>query len=208
MGTNKYMFTCGASEYVGDLCMKSNAVVFGIINTCVSFIIHFCMMKSKTDSNSGIISVGEEIATQGLPAGILYSLVQEMVILTLKVTLLSAFATLSPSQSEIFDHSIEAMQSLTLVDPRRLPELFEMAKHVSQPARTLKRVFQADYYAHPEHYNPLNCSICVLNCLYSEKRFPRLLTNEQPQDLMRNGYTLVGLCDISCDIGGSLEVVH
>lgn len=44
--------------------------------------------------------------------------------------------------------------------------------------------------------------------MYWEQRFPRLLTNEQLQDLMKKGCPLVGLCDITCDIGGSVEFVN
>lgn len=48
----------------------------------------------------------------------------------------------------------------------------------------------------------------AVNCMYWEKRFPRLLTNEQLQGLMSKGCPLVGFCDITCDIGGSLEFVN
>ncbi|XP_052198511.1 alpha-aminoadipic semialdehyde synthase isoform X2 [Diospyros lotus] len=123
----------------------------------------------------------------------------------------------------------------TFVDPSRLPELFGMPVN-SQSARTSKRVFQvygcvvtcqdmvepkagtksfskADYYAHPEHYNPIfhekiaPYASVIVNCMYWEKRFPRLLTTNQVQDLMRKGCPLVGISDITCDIEGSIEFV-
>ncbi|KAK4478988.1 hypothetical protein RD792_014495 [Penstemon davidsonii] len=47
-----------------------------------------------------------------------------------------------------------------------------------------------------------------VNCMYWEKRFPRLLSTEQLQDLMRNGCPLVGISDITCDVGGSIEFVN
>uniref|UniRef100_A0A803R242 Uncharacterized protein n=1 Tax=Cannabis sativa TaxID=3483 RepID=A0A803R242_CANSA len=46
------------------------------------------------------------------------------------------------------------------------------------------------------------------SCMYWEKGFPRLLSNEQLQELMWKGCPLVGLCDITCDIGDSLESVN
>lgn len=44
--------------------------------------------------------------------------------------------------------------------------------------------------------------------MYWEKRFPRLLSTDQLQDVMRKGCPLVGVCDITCDVGGSIEFVN
>lgn len=44
--------------------------------------------------------------------------------------------------------------------------------------------------------------------MYWEERFPRLLSTEQIQDLIRKGCPLVGVSDITCDIGGSIEFVN
>ena len=55
--------------------------------------------------------------------------------------------------------------------------------------------------------NALIFSLSV-NCMYWEKRFPPLLTTKQLQDLMRKGCPLLGISDITCDIGGSLEFVN
>jgi hypothetical protein len=44
--------------------------------------------------------------------------------------------------------------------------------------------------------------------MYWETRFPRLLSTKQLQDLMRIGCPLVGVSDITCDIGGSIEFVN
>lgn len=44
--------------------------------------------------------------------------------------------------------------------------------------------------------------------MYWERRFPRLLTTEQLHDLMSKGCPLIGVSDISCDIGGSIEFVN
>ncbi|KAL0338828.1 UNVERIFIED_CONTAM: Alpha-aminoadipic semialdehyde synthase [Sesamum angustifolium] len=43
--------------------------------------------------------------------------------------------------------------------------------------------------------------------MYWERRFPRLLTTTQLQDLLRKGCPLVGISDITCDVGGSIEFV-
>ncbi|PON49418.1 Hopanoid-associated sugar epimerase [Parasponia andersonii] len=179
------------------------------------------MYSSLAAAKAAVISVGEEIATQGLPAGICPL-----------VFVFTGSGNVSLGAQEIFK-----LLPHSFVEPSRLPEVFEKAKYVSQPARTSKRVFQvygcvvtcqdmventvstkvfdkADYYAHPEHYRSVfheriaPYTSVIVNCMYWEKRFPRLLTNEQLQDLMRKGCPLVGLCDITCDIGGSLEFVN
>ncbi|XP_038710883.1 alpha-aminoadipic semialdehyde synthase isoform X2 [Tripterygium wilfordii] len=107
----------------------------------------------------------------------------------------------------------------------------------SEHARTSKRVFQVygcvvncqdmvkhkdsskafdkvDYYAHPEHYEPIfhekiaPYASAIVNCMYWEKRFPRLLSTQQHHDLMEKGCPLFGIADITCDIGGSIEFVN
>jgi len=55
------------------------------------------------------------------------------------------------------------------------------------------------------HYSHL---LILVNCMYWEKRFPQLLSYKQMQDLMSQGCPLVGIADITCDIGGSLEFVN
>ncbi|AQK56099.1 Lysine-ketoglutarate reductase/saccharopine dehydrogenase1 [Zea mays] len=44
--------------------------------------------------------------------------------------------------------------------------------------------------------------------MYWEKRFPPLLNMDQLQQLMETGCPLVGVCDITCDIGGSIEFIN
>eukprot|EP00249_Psilotum_nudum_P019538 c27304_g1_i1 orf=257-3433(+) len=79
-----------------------------------------------------------------------------------------------------------------------------------------------NYYAHPGQYhsvfheNIAPYASVIVNCIYWEKRFPRLLTNEQLQKLMLKdkdsiGNTtrpLIGIADITCDLGGSIECVN
>ncbi|XP_026430070.1 alpha-aminoadipic semialdehyde synthase-like [Papaver somniferum] len=79
------------------------------------------------------------------------------------------------------------------------------------PTRTFDK---ADYYAHAEHYNPIfhekiaPYASVIVNCMYWEKRFPRLLSIKQLQELTKNGCPLIGVADITCDIGGSIEFVN
>ncbi|THG19471.1 hypothetical protein TEA_007196 [Camellia sinensis var. sinensis] len=178
------------------------------------------MYPSLAAAKSAVISVGEEIATFGLSSGICPL-----------VFVFTGSGNVSLGAQEIFK-----LLPHTFVDPSSLPELFAMARD-SQSARTSKRAFQVygcvvtcqdivepkdptklfdkvDYYAHPEHYSPIfhekiaPYASVIVNCMYWEERFPRLLTTKQLQDLMRKGCPLVGISDITCDIGGSIEFVN
>ncbi|KAK6236637.1 Saccharopine dehydrogenase [Theobroma cacao] len=179
------------------------------------------MYPSLAAAKAAVISVGEEIASQGLPSGICPL-----------VFVFTGSGNVSLGAQEIFK-----LLPHSFVEPSRLPELFGKGRNLNSPVRTSKRVFQvygcvvtsrdmvehkdpsktfdkADYYAHPEHYNPVfhekiaPYATAVVNCMYWEKRFPRLLSTQQVQDLMRKGCPLVGISDITCDIGGSIEFVN
>ncbi|RYR77334.1 hypothetical protein Ahy_A01g001768 isoform A [Arachis hypogaea] len=177
------------------------------------------MYPSLAAAKAAVISIGEEIATQGLPLGICPL-----------VFVFTGSGNVCLGSQEIFK-----LLPHTFVDPSKLSNLHEAdADHLHHPS---KRVFQvygcivtakdivepkdptkvfdkADYYAHPEHYNPIfhekvaPYASVIVNCMYWEQRFPRLLSTEQTKDLVRKGCPLVGIADITCDIGGSLEFVN
>ncbi|KAL0308366.1 UNVERIFIED_CONTAM: Alpha-aminoadipic semialdehyde synthase [Sesamum radiatum] len=178
------------------------------------------MYSSLATAKAAVISVGEEIATQGLPSGICPL-----------VFVFTGSGNVSQGAREIFK-----LLPHTFVDPSGLPGLFEMARDHTLVGQTTKRVFQvygcvvtsedmvehkdaskffdkADYYAHPENYRPIfhekiaPFASVIVNCMYWERRFPRLLTTMQLQDLLRKGCPLVGISDITCDVGGSIEFV-
>lgn len=72
---------------------------------------------------------------------------------------------------------------------------------------------KAHYKAEPDQYEPLFHSnvapfaSTIINCMYWEPRFPRLLSIKQTQSLHKAGKLkgLMGVCDISCDFQGSIE---
>nr|AAB96826.1 lysine-ketoglutarate reductase/saccharopine dehydrogenase bifunctional enzyme [Arabidopsis thaliana] len=179
------------------------------------------MYSSLAAAKAAVISVGEEIASQGLPLGICPL-----------VFVFTGTGNVSLGAQEIFK-----LLPHTFVEPSKLPELFVKDKGISQNGISTKRVYQvygciitsqdmvehkdpsksfdkADYYAHPEHYNPVfhekisPYTSVLVNCMYWEKRFPCLLSTKQLQDLTKKGLPLVGICDITCDIGGSIEFVN
>ncbi|WZY86254.1 alpha-aminoadipic semialdehyde synthase-like [Brassica napus] len=179
------------------------------------------MYPSLAAAKAAVISVGEEISSQGLPLGICPL-----------VFVFTGTGNVSRGAQEMFKLLPHAF-----VEPSNLPGLFVKDKGMSQNGKSTKRVHQvygciitsqdmvehqdpsksfdkADYYAHPEHYNPVfhdkiaPYTSVLVNCMYWEKKFPRLLSTKQVQDLAEKGCPLVGICDITCDIGGSVEFVN
>ncbi|CAL1408934.1 unnamed protein product [Linum trigynum] len=179
------------------------------------------MYSSLAAAKAAVISVGEEISSLGLPSGICPL-----------VFIFTGSGNVSQGAQEIF-----RLLPHTFVEPSKLPELFSLAKDVPSSIKTTKRFFKvygcvvtsqdmvqhidsskpfdkADYYAHPEHYKPIfheriaPYASVIVNCMYWEKRFHRLLSTQQLQDLMRKQCPLVGIADITCDINGSLEFVN
>ncbi|KAK4370156.1 hypothetical protein RND71_009631 [Anisodus tanguticus] len=179
------------------------------------------MYSSLAAAKAAVISVGEEIATMGLPSGICPL-----------VFVFTGSGNVCRGAQEIFK-----LLPHTFVDPTKLSELHDTARDLTQSKHPSKRIFQvygcvttcqdmvehlnpsksfkkADYYAHPEQYKPAfhekiaPYASVIVNCMYWERRFPRLLTTKQIQDLIRNGCPLVGICDITCDVGGSIEFIN
>lgn len=68
-----------------------------------------------------------------------------------------------------------------------------------------------DYYHHPENYEPtfheeiLPHVNVLVNGIYWDARFPRLITKKQLQNLYKDNRNLKIIGDISCDLGGSIE---
>ncbi|KAF8730179.1 hypothetical protein HU200_017151 [Digitaria exilis] len=177
------------------------------------------MYPSLAAAKAAVIAVGEEIATFGLPSGICPI-----------VFVFTGVGNVSQGAQEVFK-----LLPHTFVDAEKLPEI-SAARNLSKQSQSTKRVFQvygcvvtsrdmvshndptrhfdkADYYAHPENYTPVfheriaPYASVIVNCMYWERRFPRLLSTYQLQQLMKSGSPLVGICDITCDIGGSIEFV-
>lgn len=82
-------------------------------------------------------------------------------------------------------------------------------RHMVEP---LEGAFElSDYYARPEGYRSifgqyLEHLDVLVNCIYWEERYPRLVTLEQLRALAAAGSPRLGVIgDITCDIGGSIE---
>ncbi|EFC46262.1 alanine dehydrogenase [Naegleria gruberi] len=83
-----------------------------------------------------------------------------------------------------------------------------MVKHKSQTQPFDKY----DYYANPQDYEPIFHETIIpytkvlLNGMYWDARYPRLITNKQAKQLIdQNRFPLICVGDVSCDPGGSVE---
>ena len=67
------------------------------------------------------------------------------------------------------------------------------------------------YDSHPEEYRGVFHErvapyiSCLVNGMYWDARFPRLITCEQMRDLQNNNSRLISIADISADPYGSIE---
>ncbi|CAI7846614.1 unnamed protein product [Closterium sp. NIES-54] len=109
---------------------------------------------------------------------------------------------LDPSQKVIYACVVEAKDMVEPIDKAAHPTFDK--EH---------------YYAHPDQYRPIfhetiaPYATVIVNCMYWEHRFPRLLSNEQLKALATATDSegravpmrLVGVADITCDVGGSVE---
>jgi len=87
-------------------------------------------------------------------------------------------------------------------------------EHLVEPINPEDEFDLHDYYQHPEKYvsqfeKYLPYLTVLVNCIYWDPRYPRLLTKDYTEQLFKEGYpklTVVG--DITCDPDGSIEITH
>lgn len=167
--------------------------------------------KSLEDARTEISEVGLTIAEEGLP--------DEILPLTI------GFAGYGHT-------SLGAQELLGLLPVKEIsPEKLLMLKNRKCSPKNLiyKVVFKqehfashtegkpfdkADYYKNPQNYKNIfeqylpGLSV-LMNCIYWEPRFPRLVTKDSVERMFLNGIpklTVIG--DISCDHEGAIEITH
>ncbi|GAM18563.1 hypothetical protein SAMD00019534_017380 [Acytostelium subglobosum LB1] len=86
------------------------------------------------------------------------------------------------------------------------------SEHMVEPIDPTKKFDKNEYYSDPSKYKPSfyqkyapYISI-IINCMYWDAKFPRLITIRQMEEMVETGNSrLLGVADISADINGSLE---
>ena len=153
-----------------------------------------------------IEQAGKEISRYGLP--------QELSPMTFVFT---GNGNVSQGAQEMFE-----LMPHQIVDPSDLPNLPNDRKRLYACITTSEHMVEAkhgsdfdrlEYFNYPEKYQSkfhrdiLPHSSVVMNCMYWDSRYPRLITNDQIEELYdRGNRKLIGIGDISCDIGVNIAV--
>jgi len=160
-------------------------------------------------AQAAINDVGEIIRTQGLP--------QQLVPLTIGIV---GYGNVSKGAQEILD-----LLPITDIDPSdllagRLPDnanhtILKVVFHEKDTVLPLvegKAFELQEYYDHPERYRAAferylpHLSVLV-NCIYWEPKYPRLVTVEAAKKLYADGQPKLRVIgDISCDVEGGIEI--
>jgi alpha-aminoadipic semialdehyde synthase len=165
---------------------------------------------SLEDAKTRIGEIGKKIASEGLPPAV--------------VPLICGFAgygNVSQGAQEIFDllpheeiapSEVAAVASSAGSEVKKLYKVVFKEEHLVEPIDASTTFELQDYYDHPEKYRPqferyLPHLTILMNCIYWEPRYPRLVT----LDYLRKAWSapapppLRVIGDISCDIDGSIE---
>jgi len=165
--------------------------------------------SSLAEARNAISAVGQELAEKGLP--------RELRPFTVAFT---GYGNVSQGAQEILGllpvKEISPEKLLELEKREHLPNnlIYKVVfkeEHLVEPVEPGTEFDLHDYYANPQHYRGtfskyLPHLSMLINCIYWDARYPRLVTKEQLAGLFRDGrpkLTVVG--DISCDVNGAVE---
>jgi alpha-aminoadipic semialdehyde synthase len=165
---------------------------------------------SLTEAKEEIADVAHAIRTEGLPEALVPF-----------VCGFTGYGHVSQGAQEIYDllpaEDIPAEKFAAFLKQRnfsahRIYKVVFREEHMVRP-RSPQRLFElADYYEHPEEYEPLLESYLphltvLINGIYWAPRYPRFVTKAFIRDLYASApqprLRVIG--DISCDVGGGVE---
>lgn len=169
------------------------------------------MYTSLDMAKQAVAAVGEEIALKGVPN----ALAPMIFVFT------GGDGACSKGAREIFellphkyvrpDQLAELSQSRDPGHRFRLYGCVVSSKDYVVPNNPGEVFHKRHYYEHPEEYTSLfhqkiaPYASVVVNGVYWDERFPRLLTKAQMKEL--GSKRLFGIADLSCDVGGGIEAV-
>ena len=171
-----------------------------------------CDYASLEEAKKEISAVGKHIAEKGLP--------KELLPLTIGFT---GYGNVSAGAQEIAHllpiREISPAQLLELADNKDQPtniihKVVFREEHLSRPKNQDAEFELQDYYQHPEKYESdfeqyIPQLSILMNCMYWDTRYPRIVTKDYIKKLFRNGrpkLTVIG--DVTCDPDGSVEITH
>jgi alpha-aminoadipic semialdehyde synthase len=166
--------------------------------------------RSLDTARADLLHLGDIIRKKGLP--------KEICPLTIVVTgagsvSLSAQQMLHPLPCKYVECSdLERVWNKESKDTHNLYVAVATPRDMVRPRDATKMFNKADYYKNPDdfvsvfHETVMPYTRVLINGMYWEPKFPRLLTISQAKQLQRTGrFPLVALGDITCDPMGSVE---
>lgn len=166
---------------------------------------------SLDEARNDVSAVGKHISLHGLPAGLL-----PMVVAVTGSGNVAGGANEILNLLPTMEISPAKLLSLNAEDAANnlIYRVVFKAGDLSQPNDPSMVFDQADYYAHPENYHNVfdrylpKISV-LLNCMYWNERFPRIVTKDFLEKLYAAGEPhLKVIGDITCDPNGSIECTH
>jgi alpha-aminoadipic semialdehyde synthase len=155
-------------------------------------------------------AVGEEIANFGLP--------KDLCPMTFVFTSEGAVSKGAQEVFKLLPHKMVTPQEMVelvknkVEDPYTVYGTIVNAEDIVAPNDPNQKFNKAEYYAAPETYHSVFVEryapyiSVIINCMYWDGRFPRLITNHQMKELHeQNKHRLLGVADISADLQGSIE---
>jgi alanine dehydrogenase len=157
-----------------------------------------------------IAKAGKKLAARGLPES-----------LTPLIFGFAGYGHVSRGAQEIFDllpfHEVDPSELAFIAEgPEHFTDVIYKVvfkeEHLVEPVNPWERFNLQDYYDYPEKYRSkfadyLPHLTVLMNCIYWDERYPRLVTNQDLQRLYDQGdqprLRVIG--DISCDIRGAIE---
>jgi len=115
---------------------------------------------------------------------------------------------------EILPDELHSLHKHTHLPDNIIYKVVFKEEHLVEPICPEDEFELLDYYQHPEKYKSqfekfLPYLTVLVNCIYWDPRYPRLLTKDFTEQLFKEGtpkLTVVG--DITCDPDGSIEITH
>jgi len=170
---------------------------------------HTYEYKDLAEAKEAVSKVGEKIKAEGLPGA-----------LTPLICGIAGYGNVARGVWEILD-----LLPIEEIEPREVAPLAEGSKyaknviykvvfkeeHTVEPITSGHRFELQDFYNHPEKYRAKFESYVpyltlILNCVYWEEKYPRLVTKAYLKQLYGAGKPRLRVIgDISCDIEGAIE---
>jgi len=166
---------------------------------------------SQSEAEAAVRSVGQRIAAEGLPAG-----------LSPLVCGFAGYGNVSRGAQKIWDllpcREISPEQAAALAagkpfeaDSRAVYKAVFKEEHLVEPVVEGAAFELQDYYKNPRKYRSvfekyLPALTVLMNCVYWEAKYPRLLTKAYLKETWKGGVPRLRVVgDISCDVEGAAE---